>query len=261
MKRRKLTTKKLGADKTKTQASANAGSKGASRGFLRRKNRKNVLTKSSSSSKMKVQSPALSSKVPSRGIFVLVDGENFVHRVEEILKKQKLIKSRADLKKIDYDVIFGFAKNATKNYYSTILRMPKPDHPLYKTAEKIRSWQSAWTPYLKFKGVNYVKAGYLRVRDGKKCPKCGETTEVLLEKGVDVKIAVDMVANAEKGATLYLVSSDTDLLPAITEAKKRGAKVVYVAFEGNEIKLISKYASETKIIKKSQVKRAFKEVK
>ena len=69
-----------------------------------------------------------------------------------------------------------------------------------------------------------------------------------------------MVARATPSTTIYLVCSDTDLLPAITEAKRRGAKVVYVAFENKVIKLISKYADSTIVIKNSLIIKAYKEV-
>jgi uncharacterized LabA/DUF88 family protein len=63
--------------------------------------------------------------------------------------------------------------------------------------------------------------GYLLKSDG-----------VLHEKGVDVNIAVDMlVATYENLAdTIYLVSSDTDLIPAVQKAQQEGKKVVYVGF-------------------------------
>ena len=49
---------------------------------------------------------------------------------------------------------------------------------------------------------------------------------------MDVNIAVDMlVATYENLAdTIYLVSSDTDLIPAIQKAQQKGKKVVYVGF-------------------------------
>lgn len=52
------------------------------------------------------------------------------------------------------------------------------------------------------------------------------------EKGVDVNIAVDiLVATYENLCeSIILVSSDTDLLPAIKKAKEKGKKVEYVGF-------------------------------
>ena len=52
------------------------------------------------------------------------------------------------------------------------------------------------------------------------------------EKGVDVQLAVDLMKGAYKNEydVCYLVSSDTDLLPAIWEAQSVGKKIVYVGF-------------------------------
>lgn len=55
------------------------------------------------------------------------------------------------------------------------------------------------------------------------------------EKGVDVQIALDIVACARKGARcIYLASSDSDLLPAIRQAQRYGVPVCYIFFEGRE---------------------------
>ncbi len=51
------------------------------------------------------------------------------------------------------------------------------------------------------------------------------------EKGVDVKIAIDLVVGAidDLFDTAILVSSDTDLIPAIKYARHKGKQVEYVA--------------------------------
>ncbi len=52
------------------------------------------------------------------------------------------------------------------------------------------------------------------------------------EKGVDVKIAVDLVTGAYEDTydTAVIVSSDTDLIPAIKHVLQKGKKVEYVGF-------------------------------
>jgi uncharacterized LabA/DUF88 family protein len=63
--------------------------------------------------------------------------------------------------------------------------------------------------------------GYLLKSDG-----------IFHEKGVDVNIAVDMLVATYENLcdTIYLVSSDTDLIPAIKKAQQKGKKVIYVGF-------------------------------
>ena len=52
------------------------------------------------------------------------------------------------------------------------------------------------------------------------------------EKGVDVQIAVDLLAGAyeDRYDTAILVSSDTDLIPALAKVRAMGKKVEYVGF-------------------------------
>lgn len=52
------------------------------------------------------------------------------------------------------------------------------------------------------------------------------------EKGVDVKIAIDMVIDGieNKYDTAILVSSDTDLIPAIRYLRLKGKRVEYIGF-------------------------------
>jgi len=52
------------------------------------------------------------------------------------------------------------------------------------------------------------------------------------EKGVDVRVAIEIVRGALKDEydECYLVSSDSDLLPAVLEAKKVKKRIIYVGF-------------------------------
>ena len=75
------------------------------------------------------------------------------------------------------------------------------------------------------------------------------------EKGVDVQIAVDIVRGAIKNEynTCYLISSDTDLLPAIQNAKDEGKKIIYVGFENFISRALSKNCSSYVTLKKDQI--------
>lgn len=52
------------------------------------------------------------------------------------------------------------------------------------------------------------------------------------EKGVDVLMAVDLVAGAyeDEYDSAILVSSDTDLIPALQKVRSKGKRVEYVGF-------------------------------
>lgn len=55
------------------------------------------------------------------------------------------------------------------------------------------------------------------------------------EKGVDVKIAIDLVIDGieDKYDTAILISSDTDLIPAIKYIQSKNKKVVYIGFSNH----------------------------
>ncbi len=84
--------------------------------------------------------------------------------------------------------------------------------------------------------------------------------ECFREKGVDVKIAVDLVTNAcdKIIKTAILCSSDSDLQPAVKEAMKRGIEIIYLGFEFNPNKGLSYTTNRTILIRNSEVLSAYK---
>jgi len=167
---------------------------------------------------------------------VYIDGENFVHRLCDILIKQKVIKNRTDLKKFD---IVGFLEAVLDKtdlnilYYTTQLRVIKTDKELQKFSEKMVKWNAYWAAWLTSQGVKYIKSGNLKVRDSHRCRKCGNVDKVFQEKGVDVRLATDIVIASlnQKSSSIALLSSDTDLLPAVKSSINSGGKITYIAYE------------------------------
>lgn len=64
-----------------------------------------------------------------------------------------------------------------------------------KSSEAIRS-QSAFMNQIQKQKINFIKVGYLRARESDPCEQCDYQTWKLAEKGVDVGLAVRMVAEA-----------------------------------------------------------------
>ena len=80
--------------------------------------------------------------------------------------------------------------------------------------------------------------------------------DVYHEKGVDVRIATDIVRGALKNEydTCYVISSDSDLLPAIETAIEASKKLIYVAFERTPVsKALGINCSEIIFITKSMI--------
>ena len=94
-----------------------------------------------------------------------------------------------------------------------------------------------------FTRLNYID--YLEKRLGRmvrkttRCRKCNENSQGWVQKGVDVKLAVDLVDMAAKN--LYevgiVVSGDGDLEPAVYSAKSYGQHIELAYFPGRSQKL------------------------
>ena len=178
---------------------------------------------------------------------LFIDGENFIHKVREVLKVEKLAKSKLDPSKINLVKLFSAALSgfelAEKIYYAA--RLHEQKETLAKSKELIRFQRNLKTN-LEKQGFQFVIAGNVRsqkVKDGKR-------EKILFrEKGVDVRIAVDLVAMVcdEKLETAIVCSSDSDLQPAISELRKRDVEIVYLGFEVNPNKGLI-YTSDRNIL-------------
>jgi uncharacterized LabA/DUF88 family protein len=75
------------------------------------------------------------------------------------------------------------------------------------------------------------------------------------EKGVDVKMAVDLLIGAYEDTydTAILISSDTDLIPAIKKILEKGKKLEYIGFQNQPSKAIRRHATITKLLTKDDI--------
>lgn len=74
-----------------------------------------------------------------------------------------------------------------------------------------------------------------------RCPSCSAPWYALEEKGVDIKIAVDMLDMAWRNVydVAVLVSDDTDFIPAIETISSLGKKVVHAGFRASDLRRYS----------------------
>ena len=143
---------------------------------------------------------------------IFIDGSNFYFKLKEL--------GFRNLLEFDFS---GFVKMLAgkkgslvkATYYVGKIRTDgtKKTQQLFRSQRKLLA-------HLKKHKITY-SLGYLMKSDGK-----------YHEKGVDVNIAVDMLVATYENLSdrLILVSSDTDLLPAILKAKEKGKKVEYIGF-------------------------------
>lgn len=158
---------------------------------------------------------------------LFIDGENFIYKIEEVLKSKNIKKKEIDIATIDFNALFNNTlkdfKISKKIFYAAKLHFyPETKN---KSEELIKSQRKLKNTLINQK-FEFVMAGHVR---GQKI----DNKIVFREKGVDVKIAVDLVSLAadKMVKTAILCSSDSDLQPAVKEVRKRNVEIVYLGFE------------------------------
>jgi len=101
-------------------------------------------------------------------------------------------------------------------------------------------------------GFEFVMAGNVRAQT---VNVGGKTKTMFREKGVDVKIAVDLVSLAadKELDTAILCSSDSDLQPAVAEARRRNVEMVYLGFETNPNKGLTYTTNRTILFRNDEI--------
>lgn len=168
-------------------------------------------------------------------VLIQFDGGNFYKKVKNLIPELHLTN-------FDYSGFSNSLSPRTTNnstYYVGEIKKFKNN----KKSQILYSGQQSLFLNLRSQNID-IKLGYILFSGGE-----------YHEKGVDVQIAVDMVRGAIKREydICYLISSDTDLLPAIKDAQTHGRKIIYVAFENNISRALLKNCSSTIIIKKKDI--------
>jgi uncharacterized LabA/DUF88 family protein len=107
--------------------------------------------------------------------------------------------------------------------------------------------------HLEAQGFEVILSG--RVRGQMEIGRDGKSILIFKEKGVDVKIAVDMVSLScdKKVKEIVLGSSDSDLQPVIKEVRDRKVSCIYLGFEAQPNKGISYTSNRTILIRNSEL--------
>lgn len=149
--------------------------------------------------------------------------------------------------------ILGDRQPAQILFYGARLRQYHYDETLLDKTKRAIHMQSRLVNNLQKQRINFIKTGYLRARETEPCPKCSYKEWHLLEKGVDVGLAVRLVTEAMEGKEIALVSADTDLLPAVRVARLKGSSVIFVGYEYQPVLALAREASVTRLITKPMV--------
>jgi hypothetical protein len=131
---------------------------------------------------------------------IYIDGQNFLYKAADVLIAAGRIRDKQDLHTFDFTHPF---KNLLKvddleiRYYGTKLRKHKnPPETAAKSVIMLDS-QRRLRNSRHNQGVRFIESGKLKLRDGDVCKKCGSQDPHFQEKGVDVRIAVDMLIYAQ----------------------------------------------------------------
>lgn len=170
----------------------------------------------------------------SKRCIILIDGSNLYFKLKD-LKLHNLLS--LDLSK--------FSKNLVRDgevvevaYYVGKIRTDST-----AKTQQLFNDQRKLLAHLRKHHVKY-SLGYLLKSDGK-----------FHEKGVDVNMAVDILVSTYEDLCdhFILISSDTDLLPAIKKAKEKGKTVEYVGFSHNPSLAMVANCSESTLLKKGDL--------
>lgn len=184
---------------------------------------------------------------------IIIDGENFRHQLAFVLLKNGKINDKIEYFKFD---VRGFFEEVLEEnaldifYFTTRIKQPSFKIPLklQKTINYIRESNRRWSADLTNNSISVIKAGHMRVRESSACIHCGKKTLVLQEKGVDVRVATELVMSEKLKSKdpVILVSSDSDLTPALDIVKNQNnKKVIYLCYSGSLNRSISAQTYKT----------------
>src|SRR3989339_540855 len=158
----------------------------------------------------------------SKRVAVYIDGSNFDFRglAEWLAVGREIISCR---------------------YYVGVVRAEENN----EKGQRLRKEQQKLFAHLSSSAQNFViKRGYMM-------NNCG----VYHEKGVDVKLTVDLLVGAYDNLydTAILISSDTDLIPAIKKVKHLGRAIEYIGFSFKPSIALTACASSTRLLTKDDL--------
>lgn len=175
---------------------------------------------------------------------VFIDGSNFYHRLRFLTSR------RSNISLLDFN-IDRFCRWLCQDnelieirYYIGGVRRQANNGK----SEKMYANQQRLFAKLKFHNVKIILGELIQHKD-----------KTYHEKGVDVRIAVEMIRLARLNAytIAYLISSDTDLVPAVEEVLSFGKKVKYIGASDSQSFGLSKATANYLILRPEDIQKFF----
>jgi uncharacterized LabA/DUF88 family protein len=175
-------------------------------------------------------------------VAVYIDGSNLYNYLKD--KEISFPKGKKFNLKVFVESLVGDRECVSKRYYTGIFRNLDGT----SKSESLVKGQQKFLTNLEKDGFS-IKRGRIIYDSGK-----------IREKGTDVKIATDLIVGAVDNLydTAILISSDTDLIPAINYIKYKGKKLEYVGFSHAPSFAMIKYADFRKLLLPEDIEK-FKE--
>ncbi len=185
---------------------------------------------------------------------LFIDGRNFIGKINSIINLEK-----EEDKEIDFSV-YNFSGLLNKVLKGVVVdrkifyigRLTEHKETKEKSLDLIQK-QRELKNHLEKQGFEVIYAGRVRGHE-ESCPE-GHKFLTFKEKGVDVRIAVDMVSLACDNdlKTAIIASSDSDLQPAISKLKERKIERIYLGFEDSPNKGLTFTTNRTILIRNSEI--------
>jgi len=169
----------------------------------------------------------------------LIDGSNFYFKLKDLDFHNLL---SFDFSSFAKDLADRNNRVVQANYYIGKVRTDGG-----KRTREMQANQQKLFALLKKHKFKYT-LGFLLKSDGK-----------FREKGVDVNIAVDILVAAYENLCdkIILVSSDTDLVPAIKKARQKGKEVEYVGFSHQPSLALIANCTSSRLLTKGDLSKYF----
>lgn len=166
-----------------------------------------------------------------------------------------IISDKQDVYSLDYSFLFNalFENDKYHTKYFGVSKIKKQtgfgkdiENKTVRFADNLRRVRNN----LQKHGIEYRAIGNLMVRSRDECKKCGARDYKMQEKGVDVGLAVEIVKDVliNKVKHVVLLSSDTDLIPAIKIALEKNVKISYLTVQNHVNRALSRLSNGNAII-------------
>ena len=176
-----------------------------------------------------------------RRAFVFIDGSNFYHKLKELGGKLEEKKPLLEFRFRDFSQwLVGENQLAGIRYYVGAVHRSNHD----EKSEQLYANQQKLIARLARQNIKVVLGTLIKHPD-----------KSFHEKGVDVRLAVEMIRFARKNLydIAYLLSSDTDLVAAVEEVRSFGKTVQYVGIAKGQSFGLTKAANDVRLLRPEDI--------